>query len=259
MGLHDNGRFDPFRSFDDRKAYGVTYSIVVPVHNESTNLESFIREFVGEIPEEVRELLLEIVLVENGSTDDTLGACKKLERLFPDLVRTISADRPSYGEAIKLGICDSRGTHLSILECDFLDVEFLQHSVQCFRDGKGRFIVGSKRHPMSSDERPFKRRLLTVVLNQMLRVIFGYPGTDTRGLKSMETKLGQELCKLAVTTDEVLQTELVLLAWHQGEVIQELPIHVKEVRPAPVTVAKRSLMFIEFVLSLRKSMKRLKG
>ena len=57
----------------------------------------------------------------------------------------------------------SKGTHLSILECDFLDPAFAVRSIDIFRVGKAEVIVGSKRHPDSRDRRPLKRRALTLL------------------------------------------------------------------------------------------------
>ena len=108
-------------------------------------------------------------------------------------MRVLSNERGSYGEAIKRGMMESEGTHLSILECDFLDAEFVAASVDLFEKEHARFIVASKRHPDSVDNRPLKRRILTLIFNRILNLFTGYPGTDTHGLKSIETTLAKQL------------------------------------------------------------------
>jgi glycosyltransferase involved in cell wall biosynthesis len=230
------------------------YSIVIPAHNEAANLELFVSEFVRNLPQDV--VLAEIVLVENGSKDDTLQACYRLQQSFPKLIRVLSIARGSYGEAIKHGMLQSRGTHLTILECDCLDSEFVADSLRIFQNGKARFIVASKRHPQSIDRRPFKRRLLTALYNVFLRCFFGYPGTDTHGLKSIETNCAKELCSLAMTSDEVFQTEIVLLAWRLGVEILERPIRIGETRQAPVSVARRFPKVLGTVREIKRSLRR---
>jgi glycosyltransferase involved in cell wall biosynthesis len=231
------------------------YSVIVPVHNEAAQLESLVNTFLASLPPAVHAILEEVLLVENGSRDGTLAVCRALERRWPRVVRVLSIGRGSYGEAIKTGMLESRGTHLSILECDFLDVTFVEESLACFRNGS-EFLVGSKRHPRSIDARPLKRRLLTLGFNRLLNTLVGYPGSDTHGLKSIRSDLAKELCGLAVTTDEVFQTEIVLLAWRRGGRIEELPVRIREVRSSPVSIRRRLPLVLTMVAELRRSMRR---
>ena len=148
------------------------------------------------------------------------------------------------------------GTHLSILECDFLDEKFVAASIERFKAGGSRFIVASKRHPGSVDQRPWKRRLLTEGFNRILNALLRYPGSDTHGLKSIETELAQRLCELSQTTDEVFQTEIVLIAWANGVRIDELPIRIEERRATPVSILRRVPMVITVIAQLRRSIRR---
>lgn len=233
------------------------YSIVIPVHNESSHLESCIAEFLTMMPAALRGLLVEVILVENGSTDDTWAVCQRLVTQHPNHVRLVQFPRGSYGEAIRAGMLASRGTHLSILECDVLDWDFVTRSITIFKTQNVQLIVGSKRHPQSVDARPWKRRFLTAAYNRVfLRWMLGYPGTDTHGLKSLEVECAKRLCQQAVTTDEVLQTEIVLLAWRYGWRIEEIPVHIREIRATPVSIRRRLPKVWRTVEELRHSLNR---
>ena len=231
-------------------------SVVIPAYNEAANIEAFVTAFIQKLPGSTREVLREIIIVENGSKDRCLEACQRLQNIFPTLVRVLSNQRGSYGEAVKRGMMESQGTHVCVLECDVLDADFLNGSAELFGAGKARFIVASKRHPASADRRPLKRRVLTLVFNGILRVFTGYPGTDTHGLKSVDASLARRLCAQCITTDEIFQTEFVLLAWRQGIVIHELPIHIRETRATPLSIRRRFPMVIDTVRQLRKSLRR---
>jgi len=231
------------------------YSIVIPAHNEARHLEPFVTSFISSLSPNI--FLTEILLVENGSTDDTLQACYRLEQAFPKVIRVLSIAKASYGEAIKHGILQSRGTHISILECDCLSADFVSDSIRLFECQKARFIVASKRHPQSVDGRPLKRRALTALYNYFLLHLFlGYPGTDTHGLKSIEAGCAKQLCQMAMTSDEIFQTEIVLLAWRLGIKIYERPIHIRETRSAPVTVLRRLPKVMKTVRELKRSLER---
>jgi glycosyltransferase involved in cell wall biosynthesis len=232
-------------------------SVVIPAHNEAANLESYVAYFIETLPREVAEVLKEIIVVENGSTDGTMEACTRLHHQFPHLVRICTIPRGSYGEAIKKGMLESRGTHVSILECDFLDAQFVSASMAIFRANRAQFVVGSKRHSQSTDRRPLKRRALTMLYNYVfLRLLIGYPGTDTHGLKSLERAVAEKLCETAITTDEVFQTEIVLLAWRLGIKIEEVPVQILEKRSPTVTVLRRLPKVLNTVQTLRRSLAR---
>jgi glycosyltransferase involved in cell wall biosynthesis len=231
-------------------------SVVIPVHNEEEFIQNSVLSFIGQLAPATKEKLQEIILVENGSTDGSLGACRQLETEHPGFIRTIESLVASYGEAIKTGLLQSRGSHISILECDFLDVDFLEGSVRLFEEQQARFILASKRHVDSKDGRPFRRRLFTAGLNLLLRITTGYPGSDTRGLKSIEADLARQLCGLAVTSDEFFQTEITLLAWNLGVPPLELPITIQEVRVTPVSTLKRIPAMLRMPLELRRSLSR---
>ncbi|HWY60250.1 MAG TPA: glycosyltransferase family 2 protein [Terriglobales bacterium] len=233
------------------------WSVVIPAHNEAANLEACVAQFIQSLPSDVVEVLMEIVIVENGSTDGTLEACHRAQQRFPKLIRVCAIPRGSYGEAIKKGMLESRGTHISILECDFLDPGFVSASLAIFRANRAQFVVGSKRHPQSVDRRPLKRRILTLLYNYVfLRLLIGYSGSDTHGLKSIETPVAKRLCEIAITTDEVFQTEIVLLAWRLGIKIEEIPIKILEIRNPSVTVFRRIPKVLKTVRDLQGSLVR---
>jgi hypothetical protein len=232
-------------------------SIVIPVHNEAPHIEAHIEGFLAATPAEIGRSVQEIILVENGSTDGTGDACSRLRERYPDLIRVCVLPRGSYGEAIKTGMLEATGTHLSILECDVLDWDFVSRSLAIFREGFTQFIVGSKRHRDSVDGRPFKRRALTALYNVVfLRLCLNYPGTDTHGLKSIETDCAKRLCRAASTTDEVFQTEVVLLAWRLGVRIEEIPIRIREMRSTPVSIRRRLPKVLNTVQQLKTSLRR---
>lgn len=233
------------------------YTIIIPAHNEFSNIENQVSAFIEKLPDEVIQVLREIIIVENGSTDGTLDVCRRLERRFPHLIRVLRIQKGSYGEAIKLGMLESSGTHLSILECDLLDSAFVLRSITMFRATTADLIVGSKRHPDAIDRRPLKRRVLTALYNNiLLRIFIGYPGTDTHGLKSLEANCAKRLCGLALSTDEVFQTEIVLLAWRLGVKIEEVPVQISELRGSPVAVLRRVPKVWSTVWQLKRSLRR---
>ena len=230
-------------------------SVVVPVHNEAENLEEFVMSFWAKLGR-LQPTIVEIHLVENGSTDNTYEVCQRIESELPHVVTAHKIDTPSYGAAIKRGMLAASGDVVSILECDVMDVEFLSTSMAIIRQGRADFVVASKRHPLSLDQRPFKRRALTYFFNLWLKMYFSFPGTDTHGLKTIRSSAAKSLCELSITGGEIFQTEITLLAYRMGFTVLEVPVCIEEHRNTKVSVIQRLPKVTKMITELRRSLSR---
>lgn len=230
-------------------------SVVVPVHNESVNIEAFVREFrdsLGDLVNEVRE----VILVENGSTDETFDTISSLSDAMPGFVRADRIPEASYGLAVKRGILEANYEWICILECDVMDVDFVRAACMQLAEKEADFVVASKRHPDSVDSRPFKRRALTYLFNTYLKYRLGFVGTDTHGLKAMKAEVGKRLADICITSGEVLQTELVLLAERLGYKVVEIPLRLEERRSPAISIRKRFPKVMRMVGELKQSLAR---
>lgn len=232
-------------------------SIIVPVHNESDNIIRFLTTFINEITKYERIHLYEILLVENGSNDNSFDICKSFELSSKGLVKVLQIVRPSYGEAIKTGILTAKGEIAIILECDFMNAQFVTIASDLIKSGID-MVIASKMLKNSEDSRPFKRRILTCLFNRYLKLFFNYPGSDTHGLKAIEINKARILCNESITTDEVFQTEIVLLAYKFNYKVVEVPITITETRSTPVNIIKRLPKVIMIIRELNKSLARYK-
>ena len=75
-------------------------------------------------------------------------------------------------------------------------------------------------------------------------------------MSSVEAGLAKELCELTLTTDEIFQTEFVLLAWRRGATIVELPVRLEERRPATLSIRRRLPMVMNTIFAIRRSLAR---
>jgi glycosyltransferase involved in cell wall biosynthesis len=90
-------------------------SFVIPVYNGS--------QTIGSLVERIRSLFadrsIEIVLVNDGSEDNSESVCAKLAETFPGVVTFIQLSR-NFGEhnAVLSGLCHSTGAHVAVLDDD---------------------------------------------------------------------------------------------------------------------------------------------
>ena len=76
-------------------------SIVVPVHNESKWLSKRIKLLVGDLKK--HNLQFELLLIENGSSDQSWAICRQLSKSMAS-VRLLKLPTASYGVAVRAGM-----------------------------------------------------------------------------------------------------------------------------------------------------------
>lgn len=221
-------------------------SYIFPVHNESEFLEKQIDAFLEQI-KKYRLPITDIILVENGSSDNSWQICKKLAKKNKKIIaKRISIG--SYGLAVKHGLLCSQSDTLVLLNVDFFDVKFIHKAL--FLPQPYEVVNGSKLHPESNDTRDILDKLRTKSFNFFLNHFFKYSGTDTHGIKVFKnTKKLQQAINATVTKHELFDTELL---YRMIGSVTELPITIHELRPtrySGINRAKRTLIDVVRLLS----------
>ena len=211
-------------------------SVVIPCYNE----EAILWAAVVELCEGLRKFnrSFEIIISENGSKDDTRAIAEKLSRAYPE-VRAITSDEPNYGKALRRGIEAARGTFVLCEEIDLCDLDFHRRALEILDSGRADFVVGSKAHPDAKDERPATRRAATMVMNGLLRVMLGFRGTDTHGLKAFRRERLAHTVSKCVVDKDLFASELVIRAQRYDVNVVEIPIRIHEKRPPSIHLFKR--------------------
>lgn len=211
-------------------------SIVIPCYNEEAILWGSITELHAGLSALGRPF--EILISENGSKDDTRAIAEKLGRLYPE-VRAIFSDEPNYGKALRRGIQGARGKYVLCEEIDLCDLGFHKRALAILDAGEADMVVGSKAHKDAHDQRPLTRRAATMVINSLLRVLLGFRGTDTHGLKAfVRAKLLPTVDKCVVDKD-LFASEFVIRAERYKLRVVEIPIQIHEKRPPSIHLFKR--------------------
>lgn len=212
-------------------------SIVIPIHNEAEILEDVVPTLIDELGT-LGNLNYEIVLCENGSWDGTLDIVGQLKESYPQ-VRVEILNRPSYGKALRKGLLSANGKYIVVFNTDLIDVRFVKVSMAVFDGYDFDIIVGSKVMHGAKDHRPLMRRIITRNFNRLLRVVFGFRGTDTHGIKILDRKKIMPVLGKCKTDDEIFDTELLIRAQKEGLRIFELPAIVEEKRLSTYSLLKR--------------------
>ncbi|HET9932509.1 MAG TPA: glycosyltransferase family 2 protein [Polyangiaceae bacterium] len=211
-------------------------SIVIPVYNEQAILRDAVEELIAELVAE--GTAFEIVLSENGSTDDTVGLARALAQADAR-VRVLSSPEPNYGLALRSGIISARGDIVLCEEIDWCDAEFRRRAVALIETGKADFVIGSKLLGESRDERPWLRHVASLCYTRLLHALFDFQGTDTHGLKALRRSRLLEVVEACRVEKDVFASELVIRAARSGVRLCEIPVQVREKRPPSINLLKR--------------------
>jgi len=205
----------------------VLVSILVPARNEERHISQFLNDATQAC--DATGVPYEMLVIESGSVDRTAEKVSSFARSKQN-VRLIHLETPGYGVALIEGIASARGEYLIIFNVDLWDVRFLNLSKV---DNLGYDIVnGSKLLPGSFDGRGLYRRLISRVFNFFfLRMLLGYRGTDTHGLKALKASTVLPILRQCVTNSDIFDTELMVRSQRAGLRILEIPVSVKEIRP----------------------------
>src|SRR5204862_5776013 len=107
-------------------------SILVPVHNEASILDESLSRMLVAIDGLSSDP--EILISENGSTDDTRERSGALERVHP-AVRAAYLPTPNYGLALKHGLGLCRHDIVVIVNIDFWSADFVQRALPLLSAG----------------------------------------------------------------------------------------------------------------------------
>jgi glycosyltransferase involved in cell wall biosynthesis len=210
-------------------------SVVLPAHNEEEILATTVAEVCGGLRE--RGAAFEVLIVENGSTDDTAALADRLAGEHDEVV-SLRNPAPDYGLALRRGLLEARGEVVVNFDVDYYDLGFLDQAVARVRDGAG-VVVGTKRAKGSEDARPLARRAVTWAFSSVLRHGFGLRASDTHGMKALDRARAVPLAERCRLGTDLFDTELVLRAERAGLVVAEIPVRVEERRPARSPIVRR--------------------
>ena len=98
-------------------------TVVVPVYNMERYLDQCLRSL---IPRKRRESI-EVLVIDDGSTDASARIAEKYEKDFPEIFRVIRKENGGHGSVLNRGIREAKGIYLKIVDSDdWVDPEAFQ-------------------------------------------------------------------------------------------------------------------------------------
>ncbi len=209
----------------------VTKSIVIPAYNESYRLERAFGAFASEVDWDDTE----VIVVDDGSDDDTAGVAERLLAPYPfTLVIRLDRNR-GKGSAVRVGITRARGCQVAFTDADMAtDPQCLSTLFDKLADSE--VVIGSRAHPDSVvKSREASRMLFGKAFNRFVRTVTDLSTEDTQcGFKAFRTPAAKLLFHAARIDGYAFDVEILMLAKHLGMRVQEMAVDWTDVKGSHV-------------------------
>ncbi len=204
----------------------VRLSVVMPVYNEGARIVANVEQTLGAL-----RMLgpFEIVLVDDGSSDNSAEEIARLDKNYPGEIRALTLPRSGKGEALRRGANEARGEFVVFIDADLdLPPEQILFFVAIQRVKKADAVIGSKMHPDSTVDYPFIRRVYSLGYFLLVKTLFGLPVRDTQtGLKLVRRELLLRALAQTECRGFALDLELLVRLVQLGAVMVEAPVVVR--------------------------------
>jgi len=226
--------------------------MIFPVHNESFIIAQTLRNYVAEFQGRVQDF--EVIVAEDGSTDDTKVVLEQLERELP-IRLYMSDERKGYRQAVMDAVAYATKPWLFVVDSDyqFAAIDFWR--LDEFRRTDD-VILGIK----CPRKDPFYRILLSWGQNFLLRRFFGVPYRDMdTGFRLIRRQVIEEIAP-SVKYLSFFTAEFVIRAHVAGYRIREIPVPHYARKIGSTTIFYISKLFLicfeQFaaILKLRKEL-----
>jgi len=204
-------------------------SLVVPAYKQEKTIKKDLRNIDKTLKEGLgRDTEYEIILVVDGMLDKTESEARKLKSRY---IKVFSYPKNhGKGHAVRYGMARAKGNLISFLDSG-MDISpkgimmLMSHMDWYNAD----IIVGSKRHPVSRVNYPFKRRVFSIGYHLGVKILFGLPLTDTQsGIKIFKKEVVEKMLPRLLVKRYAMDIEMLAVAKHLGfGRIYEAPIEVK--------------------------------
>jgi len=210
-------------------------SVVLPAFQ----LGSVIAANIERVASVLSSMSIEIVVVDDGSTDETLLEAQRATSHIPGAFTLSHPVNKGKGQALFTGAKVAHGELIVFLDAD-LDLPPEQLPALLEGMGDADVLVGAKRHSMASGRYPLIRRVLSRIFSMATVGLFGLTVTETQtGLKIFRREVLEVVIPQMRIDGYAYDLEMLVRAQRAGFKLTQAPV---ELGPGASTASLRGGM-----------------
>jgi glycosyltransferase involved in cell wall biosynthesis len=210
---------------NDTKHEAFSISIIVPVFNQENKISYSLEKIKQAVESAFSDY--ELIVVNDGSTDNTLTILKGITSMDPHIHVLSYIPNRGKGYAVRHGVLQSHGEAVMFLDGD-LDIS--PDSIKDYVETLNTFdlVVASKRHPKSSVTIPRSRAFLSRAFNFLIRMGTGIPQKDTQaGFKGGKGDIMRTIFRNVSVNRYAFDVEFFAIASILHLKVREMPVIMK--------------------------------
>ena len=202
-----------------------TYSIVIPAYNEGERIRKTIEKILAFAA--AQQWQVEILIVNDGSTDDTADIVRSYALRHPTLHLIENPGNRGKGYSVKNGMLHSSGDVVLFSDADLSSP--IEESLKLFAaiEAGADVAIGSRwvRTELQIQRQPLHRQLFGRLFNLALRLVLGLHFKDTQcGFKAFTRKSAHTIFPLQQIERWGFDPEVLFLARRFGFRMQEVAV-----------------------------------
>jgi dolichyl-phosphate beta-glucosyltransferase len=230
-------------------------SIVIAAYNEEARLDSTLRRVSSYL--EHSGISYEIIVVNDGSSDNTLTVLQGLSSTLPHLSIISYPLNRGKGFALRTGVLASTGELVLISDADLsTPIEEVERLGEPIVGQDFDVAIGSRALAMSNilRKQPWWRRGMGKTFNRIVKLLVLDEFHDTQcGFKLFRGELARELFRQATIDRFAFDVEILLLARQTGHRVAEIPVAWRNAPGSKVNPVTDSWKMLKDVVRLRLS------
>lgn len=235
-------------------------SIVIPAYNESSRLAEPLRKVIDFAASS--KLDAEIIVVDDGSSDDTAKVAQNMFAEFSDIASNVIRYEQNRGKgfAVKTGLLAAKADIALFSDADLsTPIEEMHKLIEPIKSGEFDVTFGSRALDRSliGTHQPWRREQGGKVMNLIIRKMSGLKFSDTQcGFKAFDMTKFRPLLDRFTVDRFGFDVEFLFVAHYHGLRLAEIPVRWNDVEGSKVSVFRDTRRMIGELMQIRRNARR---
>lgn len=234
--------------------------ICLPAYNEEKILRKNCLRLFEYCRQQHVDFSWNIVVLVNGSTDNSAAIAKELSTQYSEIKTEISIT-PGRGRALRAYWLKSPADIVSYMDADLsVELDGLSNLLAPLLSDAADLAFGSRLREGAEVKRSLGREIISRTYNWLAHAIVPHPYRDLQcGFKAVRREAFAALSPLITSNGWFFDTELIIWADRRGYRLSEVPVNWQQARfgprPSTVRLFGDTVMFLKELFGLRKKLK----